>query len=271
MDLTTITSIRTPHDRAELALAQLAARPTEGVLGGGSWLFSEPQLHLESLVDLTTMGWPTVTVTADGVSLAATCTIAELAAVHRGDGWASHPLILQCCEALLGSHKVWNVATVGGNVCLGLPAGPMTSLLSALDAEAVIWTPDGGERRMPVLDLVTGVQRSALAPGEVLRSLEIADEALRCRSGFRRIALSPLGRSGSLVIARVTASGQFLLTITASTERPVRIAFDGVPTGAQLADAVHAVDCWYDDAHGAPDWREAMTALFADQLRRELA
>ncbi len=271
MDLSTVTSIRTPRDRGALDLAGLAGRPNEGVLGGGSWLFSEPQLHLDTLVDLTALGWPAITVTDAGLTIAATCSIAELAALPAQAGWSSHPLILQSCEALLGSFKVWNVATVGGNVCLGLPAGPMTSLLAALDAEALIWTPDGGDRRMPVLDLVTGVQRSALASGEVLRSIEITGEALSSRSGFRRIALSPLGRSGTLVIARVAASGRFLVTITASTERPVRISFDDIPTAAELADAVHAVDCWYDDVHGDPDWREAMTARFAEQLRRELA
>jgi CO/xanthine dehydrogenase FAD-binding subunit len=271
VDLNTITAIRTPGDRSELDLAALSASPATAVLGGGSWLFSEPQPHLDTLVDLTAMRWPAVTMTAEGMSLAATCTIAELAALEPITGWASHPLIRECCEALLGSFKVWNVATVGGNICLGLPAGPMTSLAASLDADAVIWTPDGRDRRMPVLDLVTGVQATALAPGEVLRSIEIPSAALRSRSGVRRIALSPLGRSGTLVIARVDDTGAFLLTITAATVRPVRIAFDGIPTSGELAAAVRGIDRWFDDVHGAPDWRAAMTARFAEQLREALA
>jgi len=35
----------------------------------------------------------------------------------RAPQWAAAPLIRQCCNALLGSFKVWNAATVGGNMC----------------------------------------------------------------------------------------------------------------------------------------------------------
>ena len=56
----------------------------------------------------------------------------------------------RCCDALLGSFKVQNVATVGGNICLSLPAGPMTSLTAALDGVAALAGPDGGVRRLPV-------------------------------------------------------------------------------------------------------------------------
>jgi hypothetical protein len=34
---------------------------------------------------------------------------------------------------------------------------------------------------------------------------------------------------------------------------------------------VYTIDCWYDDAHGSPDWRRAMSVRFAEQLRQELA
>jgi CO/xanthine dehydrogenase FAD-binding subunit len=66
--------------------------------------------------------------------------------------------VAQCANALLASFKVWNAATVGGNVAVGLPAGAMTALLATLDATAVVWTADGGERRVPVADLVVGVR-----------------------------------------------------------------------------------------------------------------
>ena len=79
----------------------------------------------------------------------------------------------QCCDALLGSFKVQNVATVGGNICLSLPAGPMTSLTAALDGVAAIARPDGGIRRVPVADLVTGDGANALAPGELLTHVDL--------------------------------------------------------------------------------------------------
>lgn len=264
MDLITVADIRSPASRADLSIG-----PSETFLAGGSWIFSEPQLEVTGLVDLTRLGWMSIERTDAGLTVAATCTFAELAAFDIQPVWPAQQLVRPCCEALLGSFKVQNVATVGGNICLALPAGPMTSLAASLDAVAVIWTVGGGERRMPVLDLVEGVQRTALAHGEVLRAIEFPEHALRARTGFRRIALSPLGRSGTLVIARLDEDGRFVVTITAAVPRPVRLAFDDIPTAAALAESVHAIDRWYDDAHGAPDWREAMSARFAEQLRQE--
>jgi CO/xanthine dehydrogenase FAD-binding subunit len=67
--------------------------------------------------------------------------LADAQPTEGSASWAAHPLFYQCCTALFGSFKVWNVATVGGNICTALPAGPMTSLFAALDAEALIWRP----------------------------------------------------------------------------------------------------------------------------------
>ena len=44
-----------------------------------------------------------------------------------------------------------------------------------------------------------------------------------------------------------------------------------MPTADELRAAVDAVDDWYDDPHGAPDWRRAMTLRLAEQVREELA
>ncbi len=73
--------------------------------------------------------------------------------------WPAVRLFQQCADALLASWKVWSVATVGGNVCLSLPAGAMIALAVTLDADAVTWLPGGSERRLPVAELVTGPGR----------------------------------------------------------------------------------------------------------------
>ena len=59
--------------------------------------------------------------------------------------WIAAPLVNQCCRSFLASFKIWNMATVGGNLCMSLPAGPMISLTSALDGVCTIWT--AGRRR----------------------------------------------------------------------------------------------------------------------------
>jgi CO/xanthine dehydrogenase FAD-binding subunit len=253
MDLIEVQRVRSPRSRDELTFG-----PGELPLGGGTWLFSEPQAGVTGLVDLTSLGWPSIEMTDVALVVSATCTIRDLANLRDRD-WAAAPLFWQAANSLLASFKIWNVATVGGNICTSLPAGPMTSLAAALDATALIWGP-GYERRQPVAEFVTGVRANTLAPGEVLRAIEFPLAALQQRTAFRRISLSPLGRTGTLVIGRRTPDG-VVMTVSGGTTRPWVLT----------ADELDQVDDWYDDAHGSPDWREAMTRLFAREIVEELS
>jgi len=248
-------------------------RPGDAWLGGGTWLFSEPQPHLRRLIDLTSMTWPPVIVTGSGLEIAATCTIAELDETLLPEVWISAPLIGQCCQALLASFKIWNMATVGGNICLALPAGSMTSLAAALDGVGTVWMPDGRDRQLSVIDMVTGAGTNALRPNEVLRSIHIPAHALMRRVAFRRISLTPQGRSAALLIGTLTADAGFTLTVTASTPRPVQLRFDAVPDAFDLSHAIgQAVSPvgWFDDVHGRRDWRRHVTLLLAEEIRGEL-
>jgi len=271
LDLNTITEIATPRLRSELG----AWRAGDAWLGGGTWLFSEPQPHLSRLIDLAGLGWPALRLGDSGLEIAATCRIAELDALALPPAWTAAPLINQCCRAFLASFKIWNAATVGGNICMALPAGPMISLAVALHGRCVIWTPQGAERRVAITDFVTGPQRNALDPGEVLRAIELPAAALTRRTAFRQISLTPLGRSAALLIGtRAPSDGGFELTVTAATARPLRITFAALPTAQQLAqriDAEIADELWFSDPHGAPAWRRHMSLQFAEQIRFELS
>lgn len=266
MDLNTVREVRLARSRADLLVGGDVLP-----LGGGSWIYSEQQPEGRVLLDLTTMGWEPWTLTRDGgLSVAATCTIAELLRIPSHPEWTAQPLFSLCANALLASFKIWNTATVGGNIALALPAGGMVALATALDAEAVIWTASA-ERRLPVADLVTGVRQTALAPDEVLRSIEFPAAALREQTAFRRISLSPLGRTGTLVIGRRGPRSGLILSITGGTWRPEVLRFAAPPSAAELSDRIAAIDSWYEDPHGSPDWREAMTRRYAEEIREEFA
>jgi len=269
MDLNTVTSVSRPRTRGELG----GFAPGDAWLAGGTWLFSEPQPALRRLVDLAGLRWPPLSADDDGLTIAATCTIADLYAFEAPPAWTAAPLFAECCRAFLASFKIWGMATVGGNLCLALPAGPMIALCAALDGVCVLWTPDGGTRQMAVVDFVTGAMTTALQPGEVLRAVHLPAATLRRRTAFRRASLTPLGRSGALLIG--TASGDsFQLTVTAATRRPVQLDFAALPSRsaliARLDEAIPAA-LYYDDIHGRPDWRAHMTRLLANELRDELA
>jgi CO/xanthine dehydrogenase FAD-binding subunit len=247
-------------------------RPGDAWLAGGTWLFSEPQPGLSRLLDLHAYGWPALRVRPDGLEVAATCTLAELARAELPP-WPAAPLIGRCCAALLGSFKVWNAATVGGNICLSLPAGPIISLTAALDGMATIWAPGGVERQVPLAEFVTGPGQNVLRPGELLRSVWLPATALAGRTAFRQLSLSPLGRSATVVIGRRSPEdGSLVITVTAATPRPVQLRFATAPGPDQLQAALAAaVPRYHDDVHGAPAWREEITRQFALEVLGELA
>ncbi len=262
MDLHTVATFRRARDRDDLRLA-----PGESLVAGGTWVFSEPQLASTGLVDLTTLGWPAWETDdlplGTALRVGATCTITD---VLRAP-WDPHVLTLvrSCVDAFLMSFKIQQFATVGGNLCLALPAGAMISLFAALAAEVVVWTPDGGERREPVTSFVRGACRTSLAPGEVVRALDVPSTA-GSRFTFRRTSLTAMGRSAAVVTGR-RVGDQVTVVVTGATPRPVVVE---VPDGGDPVPLVAAHTDWYDDPHGTPDWRAAMSATLAAQVCAEL-
>jgi CO/xanthine dehydrogenase FAD-binding subunit len=269
MDLNTITEVAHPKRREQLPVWTAG----DAWLAGGTWLFSEPQAHLTRLIDLTDFKWPALTVSETSLVIAATCTVAQLNAVPCPPEWIASPLIDQCCRAFLASFKIWKTATVGGNLCMSLPAGPMIALTAALDGVCTIWKADGSEARIGVADFVTGDQRNVLQAGDLLRQIEVPLAALTRRSAFRQSSLTPVGRSAALLIGSLDAEGNLALTVTASTARPVQFSLAGIPQAGALRDAIlHRIpdELYHNDVHGKPAWRKHMTLRLAEEIRGEL-
>jgi CO/xanthine dehydrogenase FAD-binding subunit len=269
VDIETVTSFRRARTRDDLVLA-----PGEVVMAGGTWLMSEPQPSTTGFVDLTTLDWPALEVSDSGLRIGATCTIAELVAWARGDAvprdWRATQMIPDAGHALLAGFKIWNTATVGGNVCRAFAAAAMVALTVALDGVAEIWTPDGGERRVLVGELVTGNGTTSLAHGEVLRAIDIPAHALRSRALLRKIALAELGRSGAVVTGRLDDDGAAVFVLTAATEAPTVLRFAGLPERERLADAVASASGYYTDPLGSADWRRGVSLVLAEEIRVDL-
>jgi CO/xanthine dehydrogenase FAD-binding subunit len=268
MDLNTVTEVAHPQTRQQLPVWTAG----DAWLAGGTWLFSEPQAHLARLIDLNDLKWPALTMTDTALQIAATCTVAQLDALACPPDWIAAPLIDRCCRAFLASFKIWKTATVGGNLCMSLPAGPMIALTAALDGTCTIWKADGSERHVRVADFVTGNQRNVLEAGDLLRRIDLPIAALKRRFGFRQISLTPVGRSAALLIGTIRDEG-LALTVTGSTIRPVQLFFPGIPQRSELREAIlqRIPDALYhNDVHGKPVWRKAMTLRLAEEIRAEL-
>jgi CO/xanthine dehydrogenase FAD-binding subunit len=273
MDLNTITEVRRP------ANADAVPKWEDGFawLAGGTWLFSEPQINTNTLIDLETLKWPSLRASKDGLEIAATCKIVELDQfVEKAPSdWTAAPLFRKCCRSFLASFKIWNEATVGGNICMSLPAGPMISLTAALEGICTLWPRSAKPREIPIIEFVTGNHANVLAPGELLRSIHLPATALKKSFAFRRFSLTNLGRSDVLLIGtNCREKGTFLLTITAATLRPIQLQFKNIPTAEKLKQAIDDAvpfSLYLDDTHGSPAHRKHLTYYFAEQIREELS
>jgi len=247
-------------------------REGDAWLAGGTWLFSDQQPDLRRLVDLVPLGWDGLVAGDAGLEIGAMCTIRKLYEFSAPGDWQAASLFTTSCEAFLASFKVWNSATVGGNICMSLPAGPMITMTVALEATYTLQSTDGSERTVEAADFVTGNKENILRPGELLRKVDIPVGALRKRFAHRRFTLTHLGRSTIFMIG-TQGAGDLLLTITAGTTRPVRLAFDSVPDADALEHAVDSIpdDVWFDDPNGTPDHRRHLAKHFAEEIRGELA
>lgn len=269
MDLNTIVEVKRPSSADEVA----HWRDGYAWLAGGTWLFSEPQATLDTLIDLQALGWPALQMSPGGLEIAATCKIVELTRFQAPSEWKAAPLLGECARAFLASFKIWNSASVGGNICMSLPAGPMISLTTALEGVYTLWPRGGAPREVPAIDFVTGNHQNVLRPGELLRSIHLPAEALAKTFAFRRAALTHLGRSAVLLIGtRAPKTGTTLITVTAATARPVQLSFPTIPSADELRRALDAsIQEYFDDVHGSPAYRRRLTIHFAEQIRAELS
>lgn len=268
MDLNTVREVKSPAFPEEIAHWPAG----HAWLAGGTWLMSEPQLGVDTLVDIHGFGWPDLTASDDGIDIAATCPIATLANYIGPPEWHAAPLLKACAHSLLMSFKVANVATVGGNICMSLPAGSMIALTVALEATYTLWPRNGSPRKVEARDFVTGNHSNVLAPGELLRSIHIPASALARRFAIRRASLTKLGRSAVLLVGTSGEDGELTLTITASTPHPVQLHF-----AHQCADELRAAidaaipaDGYFDDVNGTPAYKRHLTYHFAEEIRAEL-
>jgi CO/xanthine dehydrogenase FAD-binding subunit len=79
---------------------------------------------------------------------------------------------LAAAARTVGSPQMRNAGTIGGNLGTASPAGDSLPVLAALDARVVLASRDG-ERSLPLPEFVTGVKRTALRPGEIIREVRV--------------------------------------------------------------------------------------------------
>jgi carbon-monoxide dehydrogenase medium subunit len=90
---------------------------------------------------------------------------------------------LRAVAANIAYRAVRNRGTIGGSLVHADPAADWITALSALGAEAVVRSA-GGERRVPVETLMTGVFESGLAQDELLSAVRVGRLSAKARWGY---------------------------------------------------------------------------------------
>ena len=271
MDLNTIKEVAHPQKREQLPVWTAG----DAWLAGGTWLFSEPQVHLTRLIDLTDLKWPALTIGEDRAD--------DRGDLHgraarrpglpaRMDRRAPDQPMLPRVSGLLQDMEDRHRRRQSLHVVAG-----RSDDLADRGARRRLHDLEGRWQRADasnVADFVTGNQRNVLAPGDLLRQIDIPLAALKRRAAFRQISLTPVGRSAALLIGSLSSDGALALTVTASTVRPIQLSFArNSRQRSELREAIlHRIpdELYHDDVHGKPAWRKHMTLRLAEEIRAEL-
>ncbi len=179
----------------------------------------------------------------------------------------------------IGSIQVKGRATLGGNLCNASPAADSVPALIAADAVVSIIGP-AGRRETPVAEIATGPGKTALAPGEIVTTLQLPRRARHSGDAYLRFTprtemdIAVVGAAVHLTLekqgvcnrARVAlgavASRAFLVPEAAATLIGTRV--DG-PALACLAEAARAASRPIDDKRGTREFRLKIIGVMAQR------
>jgi CO/xanthine dehydrogenase FAD-binding subunit len=179
-------------------------------------------------------------------------------------------------SAIVGSHATRHVGTIGGNVMNASPAMETGGPLMCFAAAAVLVSA-GGERRLPLEELLTGPGRTAAQPDELLVAIEVpgpppGSGSCYARLEYRRqMEIAVVGATcavtfdGSQITAArvaITALAPTILRVQAA--EAALVGSDGGVDAIRAAGAAAAAAASpISDVRASSDYRLAMAAVIA--------
>jgi carbon-monoxide dehydrogenase medium subunit len=189
------------------------------------------------------------------------------------------PLVLERLPALaamereVANIRVRTVGTLGGNLCFSDPHSDPATFLLALDAEV-----EYGDTRRPLAEFLVGPYETALAPGQLLRSVRIPLPPEGTRVVHRKLAFHE--RPAATVACAVRVEGGTIaearVAVGSVGPRAVRVetGLAGSPiddsdalwrAGERAAEAAGAVE----DANGSVEYKEQLVRVLVERCVRD--
>ena len=233
-------------------------------LAGGTWIYSEVQPQVKTLVDMQRLDWSEIEVTDEGLSIGATCIQNDLLDFTFPAAWTATDALKDAVREL-ASFKLSHAATVGGNICLALSASTFAPVMVMLNASYEIWRSNGEVYFVDAVDFQTAPQQTILQPGEVLRRIKIPIWNLaQWQTSFKRMAVCTAGYAIAIVVtAYHPQTQQVRFGIGGSVKSPRLIEFDSVPTPEDIvrANGGSPQQTYLDDERGSAAYRRHITQV----------
>jgi carbon-monoxide dehydrogenase medium subunit len=216
------------------AVAILARAPRARLLAGGTDLIirlRDGSIATDVVVDVKRIRELDASISeADGgLTIGARTVMTDIAADPRIR--REHTALAEGA-AVVGSVQIRNRATLAGNICNASPAADTVPALLIFGAIVVVAGP-GGERRIPIDEVLVRSGVTTLAPGEVVTGVELPRPADRCGSvQLRRTRRRGHDLASVTLACAVLPSGETRLAYGSVGPRPLLV---GDASGA-LAD-----------------------------------
>ena len=180
------------------------------------------------------------------------------------DGWPA----LARAFSLVASPRVRTVATVGGVLADADYASDPPSMLTALDARAVL-RGVRGERELPVADLILGHYETAIEPDELLVAVRVPGGA---RAVYRKFRSRSHEDRPCVAVAAARRDGELRVVVGAVADRPQQFdeltaSGDAAEIGRLYAAAIDPID----DLRGSAAYRRRVIAVEVRRALEDLA
>ncbi|MEO1432669.1 MAG: FAD binding domain-containing protein [Cyanobacteria bacterium J06633_8] len=244
-------------------------------LAGGTWLFSEPQPEIKTLVDIQSLGWDEIEFVNSAnyhqgelLAIGATCPLINLVEYDWLPEYIAVEGFRGAINALSASLKVVNIATVGGNICLGLSVGTIAPIMVALDASYEIWNREGKRRIVAAKDFQIASRQTVLQSGELLRRVLIPVENMKWQVDYKRFGIAASDPALAIVCGAYNSVGKNLrVVIGASIAAPVLLQFDGDLENKQNLNYIASLENidFIEDTRASAVYRREITQVLIKQ------
>lgn len=248
-------------------------------LAGGTWLFSEPQPEIKTLVDIQSLGWDKIDLIDSSnlsykeklLAIGATCPLIKLLQHPWLPEYTAVEGFKSAINALSASLKVVNMATVGGNICLALSVGTFAPIMVALDASYEIWNNQGKSRVVKAKEFQIASRQTVLQSGELLRRILIPVENMKWQVNYKRFGVTASDTALAIVVgAYNSTANKFRLVIGASVAAPVLLEFEAdLNKNLNYMQSLENID-FIEDVKASAVYRREITQILIKQCLKEL-